>query len=238
MSSDEYIAGVVLQTRDYREFDRIIYFYSQEYGKVEVLVRGARKITSKLAPLIAEPFALVKLKVVSGRRHYHLIGGEVQERFENIYTNYVKMNGIASVFNCINAIVKKHKPDAKIFSLLIAFLQKANTIPQEKITILMSAFLIKFLAFLGYRPEVRYCILCQRKEFEKDIFFDFEKGGVVCKSHDSDGENKKELSMSALSLLQELLYKRFDYVLEKKKMKKDIQLVSKIINQFYQWQLD
>lgn len=238
MSSDEYITGVVLQTRDYKEFDKIIYFYSQEYGKGEVLVRGARKITSKLAPLIAEPFVLVRLKVVKGKAHYHLIGGEVQERFKNIYTNYVKMNGVASVFNCINAIVKKYNPDAKIFSLLIAFLRKANTIPQEKITILMSAFLIKFLSFLGYRPEVRHCILCQRREFEKYIFFDFKKGGVVCKSHDSDGENKKEVRMSALTLLQELLYKRFDYVLEKEFSKKDIQLVSKIINQFYQWQLD
>ncbi|MDA2935872.1 DNA repair protein RecO [Patescibacteria group bacterium AH-259-L05] len=238
MSSDEYITGVVLQTRDYKESDRIVYVYSQEYGKVEVLVRGARKIISKLAPLVAEPFALVRLKVVKGKAYYHCIGGEVQERFYNIGKRYSTMTSIAELFNKINAIVKKYKSDAKIFSLLITFLQKANTPSQEKITILIPAFLIKFLAFLGYRPEIRMCVVCRSKELETDLFFDFKKGGIVCKKHGSDNEEKKEISSSVLYILQQLLYKKLDFLVQQKFSKKDLRLAVDIINQFYQWQLE
>lgn len=244
MTSGEYITGIVLAKKDRKEFDTVISFYSQEYGKVEILVRSARKITSKLAPLVSEPFALVKLKVVRGKRYYHLIGGEAQERFKNIYTDYLKMSRIAHVFNSINAIVKFKKPDAKVFSLLITFLKKANTIPQEKITILIPAFLIKFLSFLGYRPEIRACVVCQSPLPTSDVqgdvgglYFDFEKGGIICKKHKGDDENREEINAFVLTILQQLLYKEFDFVIDQKFNNKNIQTVRQIINTFYQWHL-
>lgn len=237
MSSDEYITGVVLARNNQGEFDTIISVYSQEHGKVEIKLRSARKITSKLAPLVAEPFALVKLKVVSGKQYYHLIGGEVQKRFKNIYNDYAKMNSIARIFNSINSIVKFKKQDPKIFSLLITFLQKADKVGKGKITILIPAFLIKLLAFLGYRPEIRACVVCQEKELKKDLFFDFEKGGIMCKKHKGNDENREEINAPVLTILQQLLYKEFDFVIDQKFNNKNIQTAGQVINTFYQWHL-
>ncbi len=78
MSRTQHLLGVILAKENWRENDQVISFYSQESGKLEVFVRGARKINSKLAPLISEPFALLDLVVVPGKNHTHLIGGEVK----------------------------------------------------------------------------------------------------------------------------------------------------------------
>lgn len=245
MTSGEYITGIVLARKNQGDFDTIISVYSKEHGKVEVKIRSARKIISKLAPLVAEPFVLVKLKVVKGKQYYHLIGGEVQERFENIYKDYIKMNSIANVFSSINEVVKFRRPDLKIFSLLIAFLQKANKAQQQEMTILIPAFLIKLLAFLGYRPQIRECTICQTPlplpGAPLDLaclYFDFDLGGIVCKKHKYDSEGRTELFVSTLIILQNLLYKKFDNILRQKYSKKNIQSAEKIINQFYQWQVD
>ncbi|PIQ80173.1 MAG: DNA repair protein RecO, partial [Parcubacteria group bacterium CG11_big_fil_rev_8_21_14_0_20_41_14] len=41
--------SIILSSYPYREHDRIITFYSKEFGKMDARARGARKITSKLA---------------------------------------------------------------------------------------------------------------------------------------------------------------------------------------------
>ena len=39
--------AIVLSRRDFREFDQIVSLYTKEKGKLEVLARGVKKITSK-----------------------------------------------------------------------------------------------------------------------------------------------------------------------------------------------
>jgi len=40
--------AIVLNRRDFREFDQIISFYSQEHGKIEALARGIKKLQVKI----------------------------------------------------------------------------------------------------------------------------------------------------------------------------------------------
>jgi DNA repair protein RecO (recombination protein O) len=47
MAKTYTIEGVVLNRRDYAEADRIITIFSYEKGKIVVLAKGARKLTSK-----------------------------------------------------------------------------------------------------------------------------------------------------------------------------------------------
>ena len=239
MSRTQHLLGIVLAKENWRENDRIISFYSQESGKLEIFVRGACKINSKLAPLISEPFALLDLVVAPGKSHTHLIGGEVKERFKNIITEEQKIIQTNTLLKRINQLIKP-QPDKKIFFLILKFLKTINQIHLNKTRIINHAFLIKFLAFSGYCPEIKNCLVCYQMPKEEKIIFNLEKGGIICLKHNlEDNTNNQQIriNIKALKVLQKLLYQDFDSLIQQKFIQKDLQIAEKVIKLFFSWHL-
>ncbi|MFZ2978199.1 MAG: DNA repair protein RecO, partial [Candidatus Magasanikiibacteriota bacterium] len=67
--------AIVLSRRDFREADQIISLYTLEKGKMEILARGIKKITSKNSAHL-EPFSLVEAEIIFGKELNYL--GAVQ----------------------------------------------------------------------------------------------------------------------------------------------------------------
>ena len=63
--------AITLSRRNFREFDQIVSLYTEDLGKVELLARGIKKITSKQAAHV-EPFSLVTLEIARGKEVDHL----------------------------------------------------------------------------------------------------------------------------------------------------------------------
>ncbi len=239
MSNTRRLLGIVLDKENCRENDQIIFFYTQEAGKIEILIRGGRKVNSKLAPIVAEPFALIRLVIVPGRNNFHLIGGEVEESFKDILQNEKKIIQINALFKKINKLVKTQS-DSKIFPLILKFLERINEQPAEKIGIIISAFLIKFLTFLGYRPEIRRCLICSKIPLEKEIVFNPIKGGIVCLKHGLEPNDETggiKINQGVLNILQKLLYRDFDYLISQDFDQKDLLAAGKTIKRFFNWHL-
>ncbi|MBU4369839.1 DNA repair protein RecO [Patescibacteria group bacterium] len=247
MSRTRHLLGIVLAKENWRENDQIISFYSQESGKLEILVRGARKINSKLAPLISEPFALLDLVVAQGKNYTHLIGGEVKERFKNIITEEQKIIQTNTLLKRINQLIKPQL-DKKIFLLILKFLKKINQIPLNKIRIINHAFLIKFLAFSGYCPEIKICLVCHQIPQGEEIIFNLEKGGIVClpcqqaglkyKLDDNQNNQQIKITKQTLNVLQKFLYQDFNSLIQQNFVQKDLQVAEKVIKLFFNWHLD
>ncbi len=229
-SRDEYVKGVVLYSRPYKEKDRMIWFYSKNKGKILLFVRGGMKIDSKLAPMVSEPFALLNLKVVKGRAYFHLIGGEILEVFENIEKDYKRLLRLSGLFEKIERILPRGEENQKIFFLIKKFL---NTINKSYRINIFSSFLLKLLSFSGFMPELKHCLVC-KKDLDQG-YFDLKKGGLVCKKHKSKKSFK--VSKKTLKLLQDFLLKDFDYLLSKKFDKNASLKAKQIIESFYSWQV-
>ena len=69
-------SAFVIKKNDYREFDRIYTVYAQDFGKISLLVRGARRIKSKLAPYL-ENFGEVRVNFAKGKIFNHLSGAGI-----------------------------------------------------------------------------------------------------------------------------------------------------------------
>ena len=63
--------AIVLARRDIKENDQIVSFYTLEKGKVELLARGVKKITSKNSAHL-EPFSFVDVEVTEGKEINYL----------------------------------------------------------------------------------------------------------------------------------------------------------------------
>ena len=48
-TNEEVVEGIILKKTVYKENDMILHIYTKEYGKIGIIARGIRKITSKNA---------------------------------------------------------------------------------------------------------------------------------------------------------------------------------------------
>lgn len=238
------VQAIVLRSRSHKDYDRIITCYTRELGKIEILVRSAQKLNSKLAPLTSGLYAILSLKVEPGKNHYHLLGGEIKKYFKNILSNYRDTWQVGRLLNRVDEIVKLEKPHHQIFELLVKFLERMNVKNSRDKEILFYAFLIKFSSLLGYQPEIKKCVFCRRspKAGEK-IYFDLAHGGLVC----ADCATKKHHSSilingATIDVLKKILFRRFDQ-LERdpsttlRTSKIDFRRAKVIISRFFKWHL-
>jgi len=239
MPISNHLSGVILRERNVRENDKFITFYSQEQGKVEILVRGARKIKSKLNPIISARFSFLDLVVIKGKNFYRLIDGKTLETFRELIEDYQKILLLTNILKKVDGLLKFQKADDKISALILEFLRRMDVLPIKKALPLATAFLIKLLAFAGYCPELKYCSICQKAPSTKQVFFDLNKGSVICSQHklSPDINNARiGIGLDCLKILRIFLYKDFSY-LEKFSIKKQEFLkIWKLVNQFLKWQ--
>ena len=80
---------IVLSRRNIREADQIISLYSLEKGKVEVLAKGIKKITSKNSAHL-EPFCFSEIEIIPGKELDHLGSTQSLNSFLNIRNNLEK----------------------------------------------------------------------------------------------------------------------------------------------------
>jgi DNA repair protein RecO (recombination protein O) len=177
--------AIVLSSYPYKEHDKIVTFYTQEYGKIEARARGTRKISSKLAGHL-EPFIETDLLLAYGRRWDILAGSRTVLDFNRLRSNYLAKIA-ASV--CVEAVKISTKPGARdrriysrLFSELLA-LEKENLSKEEKDARVV-CFLWDMLSLLGFSPELSKCISCRapikESELTEKLGFSFEGGGILC----------------------------------------------------------
>lgn len=221
-------SGIVLQKKEIRENDRLYIIYTNDLGKVEAVARGSRKILSKLAPHL-EPPIFSDLMIAKGKFLDKIAGADAINGYPKIRSD---MRRIQLVFSCIdklNHLTKLNSRDQKTWLLLEKFLKicedVSNDVFAEKKEVLEYAFLIKLLAFLGYKPELKKCVFCGLND-KSEWFFDFTKGGIFCedcsiKNSYPTNPTKFQKSVSVLFLeeMNFLLYKKFDEILENSSLK-------------------
>ena len=230
------IKAIVLGVRDQGEDSKLMTVYSHELGKIEILVRGAKKVVSKLAQLAAGFFALMKLTVEPGKSHYHLLGGEVKKYFKAALSDYQKNVKVGSLLRTVDKMTKSEKPDDKIFDLLAKTLEKINSEPSKQLGMLGAAFTIKFLSLLGYKPEIKQCVVCRYDIKDEPSFFSSSRGGLICQKCSPKEANPTPVSAGTLDVLQKLLYKDLDFLLKQKFNPKDFSAAESIIGRFLEWQ--
>lgn len=231
------IEAIILNSRDYRENDKMVTAYSRQLGKIEILVRSAKKITSKLAHLTSGLYALSSLVVEPGRNFYHLIGGGAKKYFKKIVSDSAKNVRTGRILNIVDKMTKLEKPDPKSFDLLIKTLEKIDDSPSGKTEILIYAFLIKLLSFLGYKPEIKKCLICHKATRDK-TYFSLNQGGIICENCKNNKKiNAAQIAPEILMILQNLLYQNFDSIEKIFFDNRELTTAKKIIDQFLEWHL-
>jgi len=200
--------AIVLYALDYGESDRIITFYTSEYGKLKGIAKGARRSKKRFSNAL-EPFSYGNIIFSKkGRGTLSLIEGcDVVNHHANI-RGYLEHTLISSY---LTELIDKFTPDGKknseLFQLLLNFLGLIDA--GNSSDALIRFFEIRLLKHAGYEPVLDRCLVCRQPLMEKIAYtFITSEGGLKCATCFQNNSSALHVSLGTIKTL--LLGKEID----------------------------
>ncbi|MDD5738542.1 MAG: DNA repair protein RecO [Candidatus Pacebacteria bacterium] len=172
--------GIVLLKKDSGEADQIFVLYTQDFGRIEVVGKAIRKITSKLKSNI-DVFYFIEVEFIQGKSKKILTDAVVIDKFLSLRKNFKKLVCVSQIAKAVSALANKEQIDGNVWELLLkTFKAIENLVIENSLEILKHYFLWNFFSLLGYSPELFVCSVCSQKLLPQTFFLSPHHGGVVC----------------------------------------------------------
>jgi len=197
------LTAIILNRRNFLEDDGRVVVYSRERGKLELVVRGMKKIKSKLAGHL-EPMTLSNIMAVRGRQYDYVGSAMSQNCYFNIKNDLDKLIAAGQAIKIFNKIIKTDQVDKKIFGLIKNFLDILEDSVKGAYDLLLWLFIFELLIELGHKPELFNCVSCEKKIMPGNIKFDLARGGLICEKcfTNIDRINQLTISENSVKLLR------------------------------------
>ena len=178
--------AVVLSKMNYGDTSVIASLFTEDHGRVNVIVKGARSPKSKYGRIV-DPLNLLSVIIYKkeSREIQLLSGADLIEHFPHIKENLSKLKYAYAVIELVKNLLAEHEVNKKIFNGITKILLRFS-LNEEQPAITFGRFFIFFLKEIGYELQIESCAVCGNKEFNGTIYYHFDKG-VIC------GECKKSV---------------------------------------------
>jgi DNA repair protein RecO (recombination protein O) len=186
MSSIIKTKAFVLSKLDYGDSSKIVNFYSEKYGRVTGIIKGARSSKSKVGKAV-DILNLVELVFYKkeNRDIQVVTQADLLQHYPNIKSDLEKLKYSSAIIELVLKLTLDDDPHPKLFVGLEKILKRIN----DEITppILLFALFIKFfINEIGYGIETEQCTECQKKIVNSgDVFYNYELG-FLCNSCGKD----------------------------------------------------
>lgn len=140
------VEGVILKRRDFGEADRLLSVFTLQKGKITVLAKGVRRITSRRAGNV-ELLNRALMFLHQGKNFLILTEATSLDVYENIKQDLTLMTYAYHIIELIDKLMPENMPDPWVYNNLIYALTMLNSHPRQ---IFIRAFEIKLLTHLGF----------------------------------------------------------------------------------------
>lgn len=200
--------AIVIGKRNFSENDRILTFYTRVYGKLDVLVKGIRKIENRFGSSL-ELFTYNEILLWEKKKGSLLVLTQCQNKecFFDIRTDLKKIASAFYITDLARELTKEKDKSIDIFNLLFSFLYLLEK--AKKPEIIISSFQLRLLFILGFGPELDKCAGC--KIVLRNIkYFSMQMGGIVCENCAKTSSSNVSLDPETLALMKKLIYTPLD----------------------------
>lgn len=167
---------IVLRSRNLGEADRVLVLFSEELGKFEAVVKGARRQRSRFVGNTL-PFNYLEGLFFTGKSLDSLSQVELVHSFSALREDLTRFAYASFWVELVDGFLPERQEAGELFRfLLAAFIVLEKSDDPE---VLNLAFQVRLLKYLGYQPELKYCTCCGGIP-ESKLSFSAEAGGVIC----------------------------------------------------------
>lgn len=112
--------GFIIKKNDFKEGDEMITVYSEEFGKIDLVSRGAKKILAKLSPFL-QLFNLVNLEFIEGKNFKTVTAAENINNFNHEKKNLFKLEILEKTSRLVDKLVIAPQKDEELWEFLLNF---------------------------------------------------------------------------------------------------------------------
>lgn len=206
------IRAIVLKKTKLGESDLIYTFLSEDGSQVRAVGKGARKPTSPFSSRL-ELYSVVDLLIHQGKSLDIVTEARLVTAGTLLRTDLCWSAAAAPMAELLEKVTQQDLVESRLFALTEKALKQLENSQMEKLPALTAAHLMKSMAFLGFRPSLKECVVCGSfcDEVVSDFFCSFALGGLVCRSCSSQVETQK-FSSNTIEWLRALIALTFEEI--------------------------
>jgi len=143
------VKGVILKTMDYKEKDKLMWVFTEEFGKISVLCKGVRSQKSKFQSLV-RPLLFGDFLVYKGKSLYSLNEGSIINAFSKLSTTLELLTYGSYFVELVDIVSVDGEPQELVYRNLVTalYLLEADVIDMEVLTL---AYEIKLIGLTGFK---------------------------------------------------------------------------------------
>lgn len=171
--------AVVIGRRAFGESDRLVDFYTRDYGKVRGIARAARRARSRFGSAL-ELFTLGEMVFFdTGRSELVQVDHfDIVRPFVRVREHLERLGQGAWAVEVVARLSADRDPHPALFALLVRALTALETARQPARVAV--CFGLRAVDLLGHRPRLDRCLSCGRLHPFPDAALDVTAGGLVC----------------------------------------------------------
>jgi len=174
----EQCNAIVLRHTNYAEADRIVSFFTAEFGLQKGFAKAARKSRKRFGAAL-EPFSQVIVHWRAGRGQlWSLQEVELLSARSGLRIDLQRLALASYAVELVEVLVEEGEPHPQIYQLLCAyldFLEQGGDTGTARLLLEL-----RLIYLLGYIPHLLHCSECLKIFAEESVRFDAARGGSLC----------------------------------------------------------
>lgn len=194
--------ALILRHRDFGEADRLLTILTPDYGKLDVVAKGARKpATSKTGHV--ELYTHTDLFIAKGSSLDLVTQAQMQNPYLAIHEDLLRGAYASYCVELLDRFTQEEDMHHQaIFYLLDATFERLCY--DEDIRRVVRYFELQLLDQMGFRPQLSECTITHEQLMPEDQFFSNSEGGVVSPEGAANLSGLTPLAKDTLKLLRHL----------------------------------
>lgn len=169
--------GLVIKEQPYKEQDKILTIFTEDEGKIQCIARGVRRQKSGLLAS-TQIFAYSEFVYYPGKNFGIINQAHLIEAFYPLRNDLTKMALASYLLDLMNNAYEFYQTSPEILKLLLHVLFYLAGGKAQNDHVLVGAFQMKLISYLGYCPGLIHCMACEAQE--DLLVFSIENNGVLC----------------------------------------------------------
>lgn len=226
------VEGVILNTNDFGNSNRVVTIFTKNFGKIEVNAYGCRRARSPISGAI-QMFNKIRAEIKKGAQVDSIVDADVVNFFPNLTADIERLSYAAIFFEIVNKMMLPKIVDDRVYNLIENSLPALN-LKNPQIAALIS--IAQFLELSGFQLNFKNCVRCG-KIILGDASLSLEDGGAICencshgavkgfaysenlrltfekmKNFDWNSENKINFSARQINSVQKILFRYVQIIL-------------------------
>lgn len=167
----------VLNKLDYGDTSKIVNLFTEEFGRIAGIIKGARSAKSKIGKAVD---ILNFVEIVFYRKENRdiqvITQADLISHFPNIKSDLEKLKYSSAIIELVLKLTVENDPHKRLFTGVERILKRMDS--EDTAPILLFAFFFKFfLSEIGYGLVTDSCSECNKDLFDSDeIIYNYELG--------------------------------------------------------------